>query len=251
MDRVGRHHGQPPSGLSLKRLAGSPDATSKNSKPDAAQAPLGQVPQLVRTVSELIPPDEADKLVTQPNFVPLDVYYLRYVYLLKKLSDWVRDSGPTDPLCNRGLVLKRKRRAKTRLNRWPCRSSCSTGSCAMFRLNRWNYRCSSSSAHIAAGDEVSRRGVPSNSVFNFVPRYRRWTAAKHSVCKLMSPSFAEELHVGHDHIHRRVTTVVTGVLIGGEIYLFDCSLGVPVLVLNSRALPLLPRRAAMPVYCGD
>ncbi len=84
------------------------NATSANSKPDAAQSSIGQVPQLVRTISELIPPDEADKLVTQTNFVPLDVYYLRYVYLLKKLSDWVRDSGPTDPLWQTWLTAQAK-----------------------------------------------------------------------------------------------------------------------------------------------
>ncbi len=58
--------------------------STKAASPESAPAATGQVPQLVRTISELIPPDEADKLITQPNFIPLDVYYLRYVYLLKK-----------------------------------------------------------------------------------------------------------------------------------------------------------------------
>ncbi len=44
----------------------------------------------------------------------------------------------------------------------------------------------------------------------------------------MSPGFAKELHVSDHHFHRELQPWLTGVLIGGEIYLFDCSLGVPV-----------------------
>ena len=54
--------------------------------------------ELLRTVSEIIPYEEAIDAVSLETFNVLDVGHLRYNYLLRQVSNWVLERTPIDPL---------------------------------------------------------------------------------------------------------------------------------------------------------
>ncbi|MGV3486641.1 MAG: tetratricopeptide repeat protein [Planctomycetaceae bacterium] len=60
--------------------------------------------ELLRSVSEVIPYEEAVLTVSQDEFIPLDVYHLRYCYLLRQVSNWVREQSPADPIWEKWLA---------------------------------------------------------------------------------------------------------------------------------------------------
>ncbi len=209
---------------SLAKVSGASD-----DKANAEISSGGDVSQLVRTISELIPAEEADKLVTQSNFVPLDVFYLRYVYLLKQLSDWVRDQAPSDPLWQSWLDAQAKEKGADH--------AASLG--VSLKLFDWVVR------NVAIEPLEPTDGAPAVGALPLGMKFRGPGYRQTPYLTLFrGTGDGWQRSILFSHLCRQAslrscllaTTTSTGelqpwlvgVLIGGEIYLFDCSLGLPV-----------------------
>ncbi len=177
-------------------------SAASDDKANADTATGGEVSQLVRTISELIPAEEADKLVTQSNFVPLDVFFCGMPICSSNFQIGFAIKLQATRCGNRGWTLKRKRRVPTMRRRWAYRSSCLIGWFAMSRSNRWSRPMVPPPWARCHWDEVPWSRLSSDALLDLVPRHWRWLATQHPVLTPLSPSVAAQLPAGNDHVHR-------------------------------------------------
>ena len=198
---------------------------------DSAQAqPTDFRPtELLRTVSEIIPYEEAIDAVSQDAFIGLDVYHLRYSYLLRQVSNWVLERTPVDPLW--GIWLKE--------NRDSIGAQTADSLASAVKLFDWVTR-NIAIEPLEMTDQAppapelplglrfrgaGYRQTPYQTLIRGTGDGLQRSTTFISLCRQESiPACMLGLADGAGSLR----PWIVGVLLGGELYLFDCGLGVPV-----------------------
>lgn len=216
----------------------SPAGSSEVAAPEA----------LLKSISNVLPLPAAKEAITRPTFAAADIDHLHYRYLLRQVSEWVRTSGPTDPLWDQWLQQ----------NRETLGAQHSEQLSDAIQLFDWTVR-NVALEPLELGDPLPTqprlplgmrfmgpgyRQTPLQTLFRgtgdalqrsgtFIGLCRQ---AQLPACLLATaPSLQGGDHAGE--LAPRPWLV--GVLIGGEIYLFDCALGVPVVGPNQSGIATL------------
>jgi len=217
---------------------------------DSAAQPQPAVPdELLKSLSEVLPVAAAKEAITRPTFAQADVDHLHYRYLLRQVSEWVRTSGPTDPLWDNWLQQNRESLGAEnseqlsdaiQLFDWTIRNialeplDLGDALPAQPRLPQGmtfmgpGYRQTPlQTLFRGTGDALQRSGT-------FIGLCRQ---AQLPACLLATaPSLQGGGESAGDSAPR---PWLVGVLIGGEVYLFDCGLGVPVVGPNQTGIATL------------
>ncbi len=220
------------------RLA-APAAPSEPAVPD----------ELLKTAADVIPVPAAMEAIARPTFAAADVDHLHYRYLLRQVSEWVRTSGPTDPLWDNWLQQ----------NRESLGAESSEQLADAIQLFDWTIR-NIALEPLDFGDSVPAkpplplgmqflgpgyRQTPLQTLFRgtgdalqrsgtFIGLCRQ---AQIPACVLATAQGLQGGGEGTDDTAPRPWLV--GVLIGSEVYLFDCGLGVPVVGPNQAGIATL------------
>ena len=217
---------------------------------DSAAQPQPAVPdELLKSLSEVLPVAAAQEAITRPTFAQADVDHLHYRYLLRQVSEWVRTNGPTDPLWDNWLQQNRESLGAEnseqlsdaiQLFDWTIRNialeplDLGDALPAQPRLPQGmtfmgpGYRQTPlQTLFRGTGDALQRSGT-------FIGLCRQ---AQLPACLLATaPSLQGGGESAADSAPR---PWLVGVLIGGEVYLFDCGLGVPVVGPNQTGIATL------------
>jgi len=185
--------------------------------------------RLLRTIEELISYDEAVKTVSQAEFVPLDVYNLRYCYLLRKVTDWVLENSPDDPLWQHWVDDNRKALGEENSN----------SLASAIKLFDWVTR-NIALEPMVFGNEAppvprlpmnmefrgaGYRQTPYETLFRGTGDALQRSTTFISLCRQAS---IPACMLGVVDSSGNFSPWITGVMVGKELYLFDCGLGVPV-----------------------
>ncbi len=226
-----------------------------NAWQEAAQASAPTAPasptfpdELLKSVAAVVPVPAAREAIARSTFTPADVEHLHYRYLLRQVSEWVRTSGPTDPLWDSWLQQHREALG-------PENSEQLAGAIQLFDWTIRNialeplevgevlptppqlplgmkfmgagYRQTPlQTLFRGTGDALQRSGT-------FIGLCRQ---AQIPACLLAT---AQNLQGGEGAAEAAPRPWLVGVLIGGEVYLFDCGLGVPVVGPNQTGIATL------------
>jgi hypothetical protein len=197
--------------------------------------------ELLYTVSEVLPTVEATEAISRAAFDASDVESLRYRYLVRQVSEWVRARGTTDPLWANWVDERREVLGEDsadslalaiRLFDWTVRNIAlepdelvgptppSPPLPMGMRLRGPGYRQTPlQTLFRGVGDGLQRAGV-------FVALCRQVDLP---ACLLATPPVGDGT----------MRPWAVGVLIGGEVYLFDCRLAVPVVGPNQAGVATL------------
>lgn len=224
---------------SWQQTRGAVEPTPAADLGDSADA--AKLRELLYTVSEVLPTVEATETIARATFDASDVESLKYRYLVRQVSEWVRTRGTTDPLWA-GWVDERRQELgeedadslalAIRMFDWTVRNIAlepdepvgpapPTPSLPLgMRLRGPGYRQTPlQTLFRGVGDGLQRAGV-------FIALCRQVDLP---ACLLATPPASDGT----------MRPWVVGVLIGGEVYLFDCRLAVPVVGPNQSGVATL------------
>lgn len=207
----------------------SEKAKAKNSEAQASSRSDFKPSELLRTVSDVMPYDDAIQAVSQESFIPLDVYHLRYAYLLRQVTDWVLAAPTTDPLWDPWLTENRESlggenadslASTIKLFDWVTRN---------IALEPLEFRDQGPAVPPLPLGMTFRgagyRQTPYQTLFRGTGDSLQRSTTFIALCRQAAiPACMLGIADGSGNLN----PWAVGVLIGGEIYLFDCGLGVPV-----------------------
>lgn len=231
---------------SWQQARGAVTSTPAGERGDSAEA--AQLRELLYSVSEVLPVVEATETIARATFDATDVESLKYRYLVRQVSEWVRTRGTTDPLWADWVGERRREIGEEaadslalaiRLFDWTIRNIAlepdelpgpapATLTLPMgMRLRGPGYRQTPlQTLFRGVGDGLQRSGV-------FVALCRQVDLP---VCLLATPPAGDGT----------MRPWAVGVLIGGEVYLFDCRLAVPVVGPNQSGVATLAQARSDP-----
>lgn len=213
----------------------------------APAAAAEEVPsELLQSLAEVLPAQAARDLVERPTFAASDVEHLKYQYLLRQVAEWVRADGPTDDLWAPWLRSRREALGADvadqlaeaiQLFDWTVRNIAleplelpplpvaAPRLPPGLQLAGAGYRQTPLQTLLrSSGDALQRSGT-------FLGLCRQ---ARIPACLLAT---SPRVQGGSDEDTVRPWAV--GVLLGGEVYLFDCGLGMPVVGPNQTGIATL------------
>lgn len=219
--------------------------TATPAAPSAAAVPE----ELLKSIADVMPLPAAKEATLRPTFAPADVDHLHYRYLLRQVSEWVRTSGPTDPLWDNWLQQNRESLGAEnsqqlsdaiQLFDWTVRNIAieplDFGDAlpaqprlplGMRFLGPGYRQTPLQTLFRGTGDALQRSGT-------FIGLCRQ---AQLPACLLATAPSLQGGSESSGEVAPRPWLV--GVLIGGEVYLFDCGLGVPVVGPNQTGVATL------------
>ena len=185
--------------------------------------------ELLKTISDIIPEPEAIKSITQESFTPSDIEYIRYHYLLRQIVNWVLERGQTDPLWNEWLAS----------NREALGSKNADALASAIKLFDWVTRNIVLEPLVATDPAppapampqgLSFRGTgyrqtPYQTLFRGTGDAWQRSTTFISLCRQAS---IDACMLGIADGAGNLEPWIVGVLIGEQLYLFDCALGMPV-----------------------
>ena len=201
----------------------------RETQPKIAGQVASKAPALLKTVSEFMPNDQAIEAVKREEFVPLDVYHLRYQYLLREVADWVRDGSPIDPLFEPWLKEKRESLGGENAD----------ALATAVKFFDWTIRNIAIEPRVFADQApptpplplgmqyrgAGYRQTPYRTLFRGTGDSQQRSGLFVSLLRQAGiPAFVLGLADGKGEF----SPWVVGVLIGDDVYLFDCELGVPI-----------------------
>ncbi len=185
--------------------------------------------ELLRTVADVIPYEEATDAVSQGTFIGLDVYHLRYSYLLRQVCSWVLEQAPLDPLWTTWIHE----------NRESLGAQNTDSLTSAIKLFDWVTRNVSLEPMVLGGQTptppplplgmtfrgAGYRQTPYQTLFRGCGDALQRSTTFISLCRQESiPACMLGLADGKGNLR----PWIVGALVGGELYLFDCGLGIPV-----------------------
>ena len=185
--------------------------------------------ELLQTVSDVLPVDDAMVSVRQTNFTTLDVYHLRYCYLVRKVADWVRERSPNDPIWTSWLEEQRNvigdENALTLVQ--------------TVKLFDWTVRNIAIEPAVFSDQTPPVPPLPGGLVFRgagyrqtpFQTLFRGtgdWLQRSTTFISLCQQAGISASMLGLADGSGNLQPWACGVLVGEEVYLFDCRLGFPV-----------------------
>lgn len=214
---------------------------------NAPAAAAEEVPaELLQSLAEVLPAQAAGDLVERSAFAASDVDHLKYQYLLRQVTEWVRTDGPTDDLWTPWLRSRRdalgaevadQLAEAIQLFDWTVRNIAlepmelpplpvaAPRLPPGLQLAGAGYRQTPLQTLLrSSGDALQRSGT-------FLGLCRQ---ARIPACLLAT---SPRVQGGSDDDAARPWVV--GVLLGGEVYLFDCGLGMPVVGPNQTGIATL------------
>ncbi len=210
----------------LNAWSAAQDAAAPTDKPPVSDF---HVTELLRTVSGVIPHEEAVESVSQATFIPLDIYHLRYNYLLREIRNWVLDRSPTDPLWDKWLRDSRDSlggenadslSAATKLFDWVTRNI-ALEPMVLTDPAPPGPRLPLGMVFRGAG----YRQTPYQTLFRGTGDAWQRSTTFISLCRQASISACM---LGLADGSGNLRPWLVGVLVGGELYLFDCAMGIPI-----------------------
>lgn len=227
------------------------NAWQQTSTVPAAAAAEEMPTELLQSLAEVLPPQAARDLVGRPAFAVSDVEHLKYQYLLRQVTEWVRTAGPTDDLWAPWLRSRRdalgaevadQLAEAIQLFDWTVRNIAlepmelpplpvaAPRLPAGLQLAGAGYRQTPLQTLLrSSGDALQRSGT-------FLGLCRQ---ARIPACLLATSPGVQGSRVQGSSDADAVRPWVVGVLLGGEVYLFDCGLGMPVVGPNQTGIATL------------
>jgi hypothetical protein len=199
------------------------------SKKDDASTDALLPSDLLSTVSDLLPMETASQTILEENFTTLDVLHLRDMYLHRQVTNWVLELSPADPLWEPWLKENREKLGAEHAD----------SLASALKLFDWVTR------NIALEPLVLKdpappsppmplgmtfrgagyRQTPHQTLFRGTGDALQRSLLFISLCRQASlPACMLGVADGSGNL----SPWLAGVLIGDQIYLFECSLGLPV-----------------------